>query len=349
MQIIPRYFSNLTTQFQLYRTSGWIALVAAVLSLASPQAAERPQPTAFLEDFSTDPSLNGWKIHGQPDLFRWEPGRLEVTWDSSKPNSYFYRPIGRTLSRTDDFSLWFDLRLQEIAIGTTPGKPYTFELAVGFLNLAQAIAPEFLRGTGFNSPNLFEFDYFPDSGFGATVAPTIISSNHVFASSFNAPLALNPGDLYRVRMRWDADDEELKVGMTRNGEVFGPIQTVALPPNFTDFAVDHLAIMSYSDAGQDPQFAGSILAHGTVDNLVLTVGRTSTLDWKLTGRFENGRWVIEFQARPEWSYALYRSSDLTSWTLVTTTSAGQSGTVTMTDAETDGARVQFYRLLAQSL
>ena len=83
-----------------------------------------------------------------------------VTWDSSQPNSYFYHPLGTILTRNDDFSLEFDLQLND-----AEASGYGFELAIGFLNLAEATSTNFNRSTGANSPDLVEFTYFPDAGY----------------------------------------------------------------------------------------------------------------------------------------------------------------------------------------
>ena len=71
---------------------------------------------------------------------RWIPASqaLEVTWDSTKPNSYFYRPLGNILAKNDDFALRFDLRLDSILAGANPDKPSTFQIAAGFLNVSAA-------------------------------------------------------------------------------------------------------------------------------------------------------------------------------------------------------------------
>lgn len=335
----------------LHRGANWVRSALAgvgVLLGGADRSMGATEPTAFIEDFAADPVSGGWRTFGEASLFRWnaEAQTLEVTWDSSKPNSYFYRPLGRTLTRRADFSLWFDLRLRDIAVGTTPGKPYTFELAIGFLNLAQATQPHFLRGTGADSPNLVEFDYFPDSGFGATISPTIISGTMQFATSFNSPLELTLNDQFRVKLRYDAAQEELTVKVTRNGEGFGPIKAVTLPPEFTDFQVDAVAVCSYSDAGQDPQFGGSVLARGVVDNLYVAVERQPTLDLRLTGGLKAGRWQAEFDAHPGWTYSLVGTTDLTSWTPVTSQTALTRGRLVLSDPApaTDPAR--FYRVEA---
>src|ERR1019366_3157399 len=100
-----------------------------VLSAASAFAA------TITENFSTNPLQHGWQIFGDTNLFQWDSvnQNLAVTWDSSQPNSYFYHPLGTILTRNDDFSVAFDLQLND-----AEASGYGFELAVGFLNLAEA-------------------------------------------------------------------------------------------------------------------------------------------------------------------------------------------------------------------
>src|ERR1035441_11043506 len=59
----------------------------------------------FTENFANDPSLDGWQVFGNPDLFHWESANqnVAVTWNSTNANSYFYRPLGVTLnSRSEE-------------------------------------------------------------------------------------------------------------------------------------------------------------------------------------------------------------------------------------------------------
>jgi hypothetical protein len=324
-----------------------LAGVALCFPVARPLAA--PEPSAFVEDFAADPSTSGWQTAGDSSLFRWNADQqhLEVTWDSSRPNSFFHRSLGRVLTRRDDFSLAFDLRVDELAIGTTPGKPFTFQLAVGFINLAQATQPGFWRGTGTDSPNVVEFDYFPDSGFGATVSPTIISSNMQFATSFNFPLELPLHETLRVSLAFDAQAGVLRSRLTRDGQPLGELQDAPLDAAFTDFAVDHVAVCSYSDAGQDPQFAGSIRARGIVDNFFVATSRQPTLDVGLVGGFAGQAWQARFTARAGWTYQLQRTGDLQSWTTVSSLSAVEAGHATLTDAAPPTG-AWFYRVVAQA-
>ena len=183
------------------------------------------------EDFSSDPTERGWKVTGDAGLFAWDSAaqNLQVTWDSSRTNSYFWHALGTVIGRTDDVELAFDLQLQDVTVGITPGQPFTFELAIGLLNLQSVTSTNFVRGTGLNLANVMEFDYFPDSGFGATISPTIVSSNGQFATSFTFPLALDPGALFHVQLNYAATDQTLTTTVRRNGEPYGSIKMVTLP------------------------------------------------------------------------------------------------------------------------
>jgi len=324
-------------------TFRFLVLAAAGLWLA---ASALPGAQTIREDFSGDPVSRGWQRFGDPSLFAWDAANqaLEVTWDSSRPNSYFHRPLGTILTRGDGFSLAFDLRLRDIAIGTTPGKGFTFQLAIGLLNLRDATRTNFMRGTGRDSPNLVEFDYFPDSGFGATVSPTLISSNMVFASSFNV-LALTPDDDFHVTMSYTPSNQTLVTTMTKNGEEFGPMRNVVLTnQDFTDFQVDAFAVCSYSDAGQSPGYEGSILAHGTVDNVELTLPDPPVAT--VTGTEQGGHWTASFTSQTNWVYTLEATPDFASWQEVSVVAPGTGGLLTLTDTNRLGDRA-FYRVLAE--
>jgi hypothetical protein len=297
------------------------------------------------ENFATAPSQRGWQAFGATNLFAWSDANqnLEVTWDSSQPNSYFCHPLGTVLSKTNDFILEFDLRLADVAIGTAPDKPYTFQLAVGLTDLASATNAGFLRGTGFNSPNLVEFDYFPDSGYGATISTPLISSNNDWnLGGFTYPLELAAGDVYHVAMRYVAANQTLMTLMTRNGERFGPLKNAALGGSFSDFRLDQMAISSYSDAGQDPSFGGSLLAHGTVDNLMF-VSPPPVSD--VTGVFTGKTWQVQFTSHTNWVYNLERTEDFQTWAAASSSIAGTGSELTLSETNAPGGKA-FYRMHA---
>jgi hypothetical protein len=320
-------------------------LVSALAFLASTLGSPRLGAETFHEDFSANPLEGGWSVAGSAHLFEWDAAaqNLRVTWDSSQPNSFFHRPLGTTLSRADDFSFSFQLRMESIAIGVTPEKPFTFQIAAGFLNVAEAVSSNYFRATGFNSPNLVEFNYFPDSGFGATIAPIMISTNHDFAARFNFPFELTLDDLFEIEMSYRAATRTLTTTMTRNGEPFGPMAPVTLPENFTDFAVPDFAISSYSDEGQLPDQGGSILARGMVDDLRIVLsapplGRISA------ARVESG-WRVRFATRAGWTYTLERTGDFEAWIPVGTPAEGSDEEMALIDP-TPSPEAAFYRVKA---
>ena len=71
----------------------------------------------------------------------------------SQTNSYFFHPLGDYVTRNDDFSIAFDLRLNDIASGVEPGKTGPMELGFGLLNFtAAATCTNFMRGGFWQRP-----------------------------------------------------------------------------------------------------------------------------------------------------------------------------------------------------
>jgi hypothetical protein len=301
----------------------------------------------FTEDFSAEPLQNGWRIFGDTNLFAWDSTNqnLAVTWDSSQTNSYFYHPFGTILAKSDDFGISFDLQLTDIAIGVNHAKTNTFEIAVGFINFAGATNAIVERGTGRSSThgarNTCEFDYFPDSGHGATISPTIISSNNQFATTFAFPFALDPGALFHVTMNYTATNQTLHTTMTRNGAPFadGAIPDVLLGSSFNDFRLDQFAVINWSDAGAD----GSLLAHGTLDNFVITVPPPPIQNF--SGSFTNNFWQVQFISQSNWLYTLEATTDFVSWNDVSIATSGNGTNLFLPDTNAI-AEKSFYRVRA---
>ncbi len=305
------------------------------------------------ENFSTDPRARGWKNFGDTNLFRWNATNqnLEVTWDSSRTNSFFHLPLDTIVSTNDPFSIAFDLRMNDLAIGTSSNKPYTFQIALGFVNSVNMTNPNAFRGAGqsatYGVRNMIEFDYFPDSGFGATFAPTVISTNNRVAFSDNHPLVLTTGDLFRVTMSYS--NLVLRTQVTRNGSPYGlpptnSIKDLALA-TYPDFRVDALALINWSDAVQagSTQFWGSILAHGVVDNFLVTVPDAPVGNF--VGTKSNAVWRATFTAKTNWFYALERSLNFATWTSASPTNSGTGGTLLLQDTNAATSE-SFYRVRA---
>lgn len=300
----------------------------------------------FEEDFSSNPLQSGWKIFGDTNLFQWDATNqdLAVTWDSSRTNSFFYHALGTILARDDNFHLDFDLMFQDYTNGTTPGKPYDFEAAIGFLNLTNAAQTNFSRGAGINKTygpdDLVEFDFFPAfSSYQPTISQVIVSTNNAWLYNNNDLLDLTPGQWFHVDMDYNSATRTLTTIVTNNGVQYGMTQTILVPTNF-DFRVTAVSVNSYSDQNA----TGSILAHGTVDNFVITVPPSPVQNF--TGSFTDNVWQVQFLSRSNWLYSLQRSPDFQSWTNVSSTTPGNATNLFQQDTRPPAGGA-FYRISAQ--
>lgn len=317
------------------------------------------------ENFSNDPSLDGWQTFGDTNLFQWDSTNktLDVTWDSTQPNSYFYHPLGTTLSSTNDFMLSFDFQLNDLAGGTQPDYPQTFQIAIGLLNFAEATNDNFVIGTGYNAPDIVEFDYFPAFDiYSSSVTTPIISSENAFAYvGFTFPIALVTGAQYHAVMTYTAANQTLHTTLSSNGVPVGPIQDTTLYDGFGDFNVDILSINSYSQAGQDTStyyyystntvdgvdyittngviYAGSILAHGTVSKMFFAN------PLPVTQILNAAPGSIQFSSTTNWIYALERTTNFQSWSTVSVLTPGVDGTMILSDTNPPSDKA-FYRVRA---
>ena len=315
-----------------------------VLALAGLSAvvASQSKAATFQEDFSTDPAGRGWKVFGDTNLFHWNPTNqnLEVTWDSSQPNSYFYRPLGTILTSNDDFSLEFDLQLTNAEAGG-----YGFELAVGFLRFQDATNANFLRGAGAVT-NLLEFNYFPpdEQGDPPSLDVTTVDTNGLLQFSYdNLPLFTGSTNTYHIALTHPAGAAAVSAEISWGGQPYTSLPNFYSETGFSDFRLDTIAISSYSGAGQDPSFTGSILAQGVVDNFVITTPPAPV--GNLTGAFSNAAWQVQFASRSNWLYTLERTADFQTWMAVSPVVAGNGTNLFLfdTNAVSDKA---FYRVRA---
>ncbi len=301
--------------------------------------------TVFTNNFSADPLANGWRVFGNTNSFRWNSTNqnIDATWDSSKTNSYFYFPAGTILNRFDDFSFELDLRLNDLAGGITLGKTNAFSLNFGFQNFTNATKTTFFRGTGRNSPNLVEFAFFPDAGFGPTIWPSVWSTNS--SLSYNGDfdytiLNLPTGITMHVLMAYTTSNKTVKTSITTNGVSIGSINHVVLSSGFTDFRVDTFALESFSDA----YTTDSLLAHGSVDNITFTVPPPPIQNFR--GAFTNGQWQVEFLSRTNWNYVLERTQNFLSWTETSPRTNGTGAKIFLPDTNAIPFTTQFYRVKA---
>jgi hypothetical protein len=321
------------------RSAYMIKVRLSVLALAGLSLVSAARAATIVEDFSTNPLQNGWQVFGDTNLFQWDSTNqnLAVTWDSLQSNSYFYHPLGTILARDDDFSLAFDLQLNDAEAGG-----YGFELAIGFLNLAEATSTNFNRSTGADSPDLVEFTYFPDVGWGSTVWPIFADTNSAFNWNGDGDYAVyapTPGDWYHIVMTYTASNQTMVTTMMNFEQTSGVAIVDPLDRFFTDFRVDTVSINSYQDDGG----GGSIYAQGAVKNFAVTLPPPPIQ--KLTGAFSNGVWRAQFSSRSNWLYALQRTADFQSWTNVSPATPGNAASLCLPDAKAPVDKA-FYRVSA---
>ena len=319
-----------------------------VLSIASAHA------TTFTANFTNNPAADGWQIFGDTNLFHWNSTNknLEVTWDSTQPNSYFQHPLGTTLTRNDDFTVAFDLQLNDIVSGNEPGKISPMELGFGFLNHAEATDPGFERWL---AGNLAELDYFPlgyyidDKGktntIYPTLVPTFISTAYDYAPGSYSPYeaTLPTGMVVHVSLAYTAVNQTIVATFQTNSVNFLEIPTVVLSDDFTaddDYALDMFSISSYGSAG-DPY--DSVLAHGTIANIVVTVPTPPIQN--LSGGFSNGIWQVQFISQSNWVYTLQQTADFQSWTDISTNKVGTGTNLFLRDTN-PLPNESFYRVRA---
>ncbi|MEI6390174.1 MAG: hypothetical protein WCT12_03625 [Verrucomicrobiota bacterium] len=316
------------------------------------------------EDFSTNPLSRGWQVFGDTSLFRWNESNqnLDVTWDSTHSNSYFCHPLNVTLTRYDDFTLEFDLRLSDIASGVEPGKTGPLQIGTGLLNLAAATSTNFMRGAWGAAPNMAEFAYYTSGYYDyggfiypspASTVPSFIPGTEphhyapVFVSVFETELP--PNQTVHVQLAYSGGAQTAVLSVTANGLPLGQLAPLVLSdaansqfsPTDT-FRVDTVSISSYSSAGDDYD---SVLAHGSVDNLTV-ITQLQPITRLTGGPATNGLWQAQFFAHSNWRYSLECSSDLDQWTRVTDVVPGSDGFMTLQDATLPSGRA-FYRVHAQ--
>ena len=291
------------------------------------------------ENFSADPLQHGWKIFGDTNLFRWNATNqnLEVTWNSTNQNSYFYRPLGTILARDDDFTLSFNLRLDDVAVFN-----YGQQVALGLLNFSEATNAAFSRPNA-DSPNLFEFDYFPDAGFGASIDATLADMTVSAASSSGFyfiydNLPIPPGVTCQITLAHAAGTTNLTGQVFTNGVLYTALPQVYAGP-IADFRLDTLSVSSYADDG----YGDDLFARGVVDNFTVTLPPPPVQN--LAAALSGGVPQIQFTARTNWLYTLQRTTDFQAWTNVSPATSGVAGTLILPDLDAP-AGPAFYRVRA---
>jgi len=308
----------------------WLLLFTLVLAVGPGRAA------TITENFATNPLANGWNIYGETNLFTWDSTNQaeDVTWDSSQPDSFLYLPLGNVLAIDDDFSLSFDLQIFDAV-----GYNYSMQLAVDLFRFSDATNANYSRADA-TLPNVFEFGYFPDvTGYGDFITASLYDTNaNFFTASDN--LALNPGTTYSVTLWHTAGSTNLTGQVLADGDLYTTLPSLYVSGPVGDFRLDTVSISCFQDDG----YGDSILAHGSVANLVVTLPPPPVQN--LTGYFTNGVWTASFTTRTNWLYTLQSSPDLKNWKAVSPNNAGTGTNLVLFDTSLATTNA-FYRILAQ--
>jgi len=328
------------------------------LALASLSVLSVVRANTITENFSTDPLQNGWQIFGDTNLFQWDSTNqnLAVTWDSTQPNSYFYHPLNVTLTRDYDFKIEFDLQLNDIASGNENGKTSPMPIGLGLLNFSAASSPDFGRGIYGSAPNIAELDYFVSGSFtdntgtypiAPTLTPTFISGDgFVYAPSAFIPYEVTfpTGKVIHISLVYTGTNQTLVTTFQTNGVDCMEIPPVVLSNDFgseDNFAVDAFSISSYSSTG-DPY--DSVLAHGTMGNIVVTIPPPAIQNF--TAAFSNSVWQAQFISQSNWLYILQRTTNFQSWTDVSISTVGNGTNLFLQDTNPPTG-AGFYRVKAE--
>jgi hypothetical protein len=308
----------------------FVSLALAGLFVLS---AARCAAATLIENFSADPLQNGWRIFGDTNLFLWNSTsqNLAVTWDSTQPNSYFYFPLGKTLTKSNSFCLQFDLTLADAsAVGY-------FELAIGLCNFADATGTNFSRANGI-SPNLFEFDYFPDGpeSYGPSIDATLVDANSHFYFVFDATQPMADGVTYRILLIHHTGTSTVSGVVTTNGQVFTTLPNI-YAGGVDDFRLDALSINNYTTT--DDPYGDSLLAHGTVNHLAFASPLPVETIKTIAG-------LVEFASDTNWLYTLEESVDFTNWVAAAPAVFG-NGTNLVLRATNLPSDKSFYRVRAE--
>lgn len=287
----------------------------------------------IVERFTNDPAADGWQVYGDTNLFQWDSTNdvLDVTWDSSQTNSYFYLPLGTTVGNSDSFCVEFNLNISDVnAIGY-------FQMAVGLCRFEDATNATFSRANAI-SPNLFEFDYYPDGpeSFGPSIDATLVDSTSSFYFTYDATQPLLNGTNYQILLIHQANTA------TISGEVFANGQLVSTLPSVYaggagDFQLDTLAIENYTTT--DDIYGDSLLAHGTVSKLAFA----SPLPVGVVNTIAAGQ--VQFGSDTNWLYTLEQAPDLQTWSTAAPPVMG-NGTNLVIQASNPPDDHSFYRVRA---
>ena len=342
-----------------------IALLGFAFALA------RSNALTLTEDFSTNPT-GTWSF-GIGDNSRtqivWTGSALNVHYDSSRPTVRFQRPLGRTVTDTDDFKLTARFRFNSIH---APDDQF-MQIAFGLVNSLLTGGDRTGSFADFYSDNTFhsvEFSYFPNySTFfdtGPTLTPAVFGAQTAtnadafanFASIFGSGSDLrdNTNDVtslptnvtLQATLAYSGATKTLTltVGLVDSNSVLDTgVPPLNLSASFYDtnfpFRCDALAIMAFQDGfttTNDP----SLIADVQYQRFEFILAEPPPVTINLT----DSDVVLTFPTDSNVTYHVQSRTDLVmdSWSMLVTNIAGTGGVVTNIDTGAATLPAKFYRV-----
>lgn len=360
----------------------------AVFGLALALGRSTLASVSFTEDFSTNP-FTAWSFgigstEPSTNRFVWNSsaasayagdpvGALDVHLDSSLPTVRFQRPLGVTLTDTNDFLL----KVRFSFTVTTSGADDFMQITFGFVNSALTGSNRTGTTPNFDDRDTFhtiEFDYFPQlTTFGGpTLTPTVIgasiSSNADifanFASIFGPPADLgdNTNGLttlpqnvtLQAVLAYTAANKTLTLTMSQvnsNGTLtwldtgLVPMDLVANGYNTNfPFKVDTLAIMAYLDAADSDTSTVSLVADLNFQKFSFYSPPPEAPNVAINIVSTNV--VLTLPTISNYLYEVQSKTDLVagSWSAIASNIVGTGGVITNIDVGAATAPARFYRV-----
>jgi hypothetical protein len=296
-------------------------------------------------DFSSDPFVvptPKWSVLGAAELFEWNPSaqQLDITWDSSRPNTFCTWPLPRSLRSHDAFSFSWDLRLNDAGPRDTSTRSNVLQISVVLARRARLPDGYPQRTSAGRALDLLDFSFFPLADYGpfgasAYIAPVAFGESSIgysFGNSFN----LADGQSHRVECTWDPVARALRTMVEGAGSIADTSPALVATD---DFELDTFAIVVWNE-GPTPR--DSLLAHGSIRSVVITAPEPPV--GSLTFR-SNSR-SIGFQSQTGYRYQLEASGDLSEWASTGPDAAGTGGPMEFSDLRKALFLHQFYRVRA---
>jgi len=254
--------------------------------------------TSFTEDFSSDPSLNGWSYSGintgevptDPQLFVWNESqqRLDFTLNAGKSeNSVFIKMLNGVVDQNDSFEFSFKFYLTSLTVDTNDW-PF-FQMAVGLRNTEIPAGRVWDRGgkSMFDPDDdricidIVEWNHIPNDP--AFMFPTIVTKDEAYHNNYLTPgTALTTGVLYEITHIYQGG--ELTLSMTADG-VLITTADVTTPVTIyvgsgDQFECNAFAVNNYFnrwDGNSTPDF----VAEGWIDDIEFVYTPASADNWQV--------------------------------------------------------------------